>query len=67
MSRDGSLAEITVSRGAIHIQESLRSYFLLYTNRPVKLKSIPRLDPRTDVNGRILLATTVKDLHTVHG
>ena len=54
-------------RGAIHIQDSV--FFLLYTyicsNRPVKLKSVPRLDPRTDVDGRILLATTVKDPHMV--
>ena len=37
----------------------------LYTNRPVKLKSVPHLDPCMDVDGRILLATTVKDPHTV--
>ena len=67
MSRDGSLAEITVLRGATHILDSLRSYFAVYvcSNRPVKLKSVPRLDPCTDVDGRILLATTVKDPHTV--
>ena len=68
MSRDGSLAEIMVLRGAIHILlDSLRSFFAVYvcSNRPVKLKSVPRLDPRTDVDGRILLATTVKDPHTV--
>ena len=66
---DGSLAEITVLRGAIHIQDSLRSFFWLYTyvcsNRPVKLKSVPHLDLRTDIDGRILLATTVKDPHMV--
>ena len=57
MSRDGSLAEIP--------RDSLRSFSLLYTYvliyRPVKLKSVPR----TDVDGRIMLTTTVKDLHTV--
>ena len=35
------------------------------SNRPVKLKSVPRLNPCTDVDGRILLTTTVKDPHTV--
>ena len=42
-------------------------FFAVYvcSNRPVKLKSIPRLNLRTDVDGRILLATTVKDPHTV--
>ena len=67
MSRDGLLAEITVLRGATHILDSLRSFFAVYvcSNRPVKLKSVPRLDLRPDVDGRILLATTVKDPHTV--
>ena len=67
LSRDGSLAEIMV--GTIHILDSLRSFFAVYvcSNRPVNLKSIPRLDPCTDVHvdGRILLVTTVKDPHTV--
>ena len=64
MSRDGSLAEITVLRGATHILDSLRSIFAVYvcSNR---LKSVPRLDPCTDIDGRILLTTTVKDPHTV--
>ena len=67
MSRDGSLAEIMVLRGAIHILDSVIIFFAVYvcSNRPVKLKSVLRLDPRTDVDGRILLATTVKDPHTV--
>ena len=67
MSRDGSLAEITVLRGATHILDSLRSCFAVYvcSNRPVKLKSVSRLYPHTDVDGRILLTTTVKDAHTV--
>ena len=67
MSRDGLLAEITVLRRTTHIQDSLRSFFAVYvcSNRPVKLKSVPRLNPRTDVDGRIVLATTVKDLHAV--
>ena len=50
MSRDGSLAETRSNT---------------CSNRPVKLKSVPRLDLRTDVDGRILLATTVKDPHMV--
>ena len=52
---------------ATHILDSLRSFFVVYvcSNKPVKLKSVPRLDPRTDVDCRILLATTVKDPHTV--
>ena len=64
MSRDGSLAEITL-RGATHILDSLRSFFAVYVcSNPVKLKSVPRLDTRTGVDGRILLASTVKDPHT---
>ena len=61
MSRDGSIT------GRNNILDSLRSFFAVYvcSDRPVKLKSVPRLDPRTDVDGRILPATTVKDLHTV--
>ena len=60
-------AEITVFRGATHILDSLRSFFAVYlcSNRPVKLKSVPRLNPRTNVDGRILLTTTVKDPHMV--
>ena len=67
MSRDGSLTEISVLRGATHILDSLRSFFAVYvcSNRPVKLKSVPRLDPCMDIDGRILLATTVKDPHMV--
>ena len=67
MSRDGSLAEITVLRRATPILDSLRSFFAVYvcSNRSVKLKSVPCLDLRTDVDGRVLLATTVKDPHTV--
>ena len=55
---DHALAEITVLRGAIRIEN-----FFLY--RPVKLKSVPRLDLCTDIDGRIVLATTVNDPHTV--
>ena len=67
MSRDGSLAKITVLRGATHILDSLRIFFAVYvcSNRPVRLKSVLRLNLRTDVDGRILLATTVKDQHMV--
>ena len=34
--------------------DSLRSFFAVYvcSNRPVKLKSVPSLDPHTDVDGR---------------
>ena len=39
----------------------------MYSNRPVKFKSVPSLDPRTDVDGRILLIATVKDPQTVTG
>ena len=55
MSRDGTLAEITVFRGAIHILDSLRSFFAVYicSNRPVKLKSVTHLDPCMDVDGLI--------------
>ena len=62
MSRDGSLAEITVLRGAI---DSVFFAVHVCSNRPVKLKSVPRLDPCMDVDGRILLATIVKDPHMV--
>ena len=60
MSKDGSLAEITL-RGATHILDSLRSFFAVYV---CSNQSVPRHDPRTGVDGRILLATTVKDPHT---
>ena len=45
MSRDGSLAEVTVLRGATHILDSLRSFFAVYvcSDRPVELKSVLRL------------------------
>ena len=71
MSRDGSLAEIMVLRGATHILDSLRIFFAVYIhvhvccNRPVKLKSVPRLNPCMNVDGQIVLATTVKDPHMV--
>ena len=69
MSRDGSLAEIMVLRGETHILDSLRSFFAVYVtfNRPVKLKSVPRLDPCTDVDGRILLATRLYCQRSAHG
>ena len=62
MSRDESLAEIT---GATHILDSLRIFFAVYvcSNRPVKFKSVPCLDPRTDVDGRNLLTTSQRSAH----
>ena len=63
------LAEILLDLLAlVAMNEFSRSPFLewvTYNYEPLKLKSVPRLNPRTGIDGRILLTTIVKDPHMV--